>query len=111
METGKREELIFGDNPEPQPVKREGLPPCMKGFACPKGSPDEESNHVLHPRNMRAIGLWIEDRSFGGGCVKNPDAVTRHVFAVIDSAYRLWEKDDLTERLSVALLPLLKAGG
>lgn len=82
-------------------------PPCAK---CPKGSPEQEHESMLSPKNLKTFLLFLRIRATAGRCLtprQARDPVLLRNLSVVDSMVRCHERQEAAE----ALLPLLPLAG
>lgn len=77
--------------------------PCI---GCPKGSPAEESQHVLSWRNVRTVQLYLRNRAMMGHLLNEAergDPLLQRLFAIIDGIVRAADRDDQSRMLTAAI--------
>ena len=93
----KRETFEAGSVDNILPVLRHGPTPCQSGVECPKGSPEQEHEHLLSRRNDRMLAVYLESKATGHR--RPADKLRRWAFSFLDSIYSDWERQDLAEKV------------
>jgi hypothetical protein len=80
------------------------VPLCETDQGCPKGSPKEEPDCLLLPKNRATLRLYLEARTLGGRLMtkaERRDLLLRHNLAVVDRLYRQWEREHEAKLLGI----------
>lgn len=109
--TGRRKTVRCGPERKEEPIEQGPDPPCKQGlsFKCPKGSPEEEADHILTPANQRILDLYRRGKltNFAG---MELDMLTLELLAVVDliySEYQIRATADASNSALDRLGPLL----
>ncbi|HEV8061534.1 MAG TPA: hypothetical protein VGP68_16765 [Gemmataceae bacterium] len=98
--TGKVKTYMTGAGPREQVRGKLNPPPCSE---CPKGSPEEEAEHLLSADNWLTWQIYREVKATNGACLTDAmkaDALLMRNLAMLDELARVRERQQLGRELA-----------